>query len=405
MELGQQCPGSFFARTSAPIKFFGIQVYFRTFAVDFNQPSESVDQPNDSISNESYLDGLRHADAGQLEKIYTEIRPNIIRAISALGGSSAAGNVFFQTAVVEAAHQVRAGEWPADVPFFYQIKALAVAHFNDWLTERGQELPPSPEPDPAEAGFHTVVPPVEQLRATRSAITVWRKPDPTVPPPDDQDGKKVWQQLRTIESRISEGSTASKGSRRLTRILASAGLVVVAVFIYYLYTQYASLEAPGKIYKSNFNPPKSIVEDMKNHRGAEMGNDSVGARPNQCDQVLEDADAYYKQKKYGEALAALEIICDQGETVCESDAWYYKGIIELDLGQPEESIASFAKVSDIERFGEDLYWYQALAVVKVAALDPTYRDYANGAVQRYIEVSQNPERREQAQKMLDQLSK
>lgn len=342
-----------------------------------------------------------------LEIIYREFRLPIIRAVSSLGGSTAAGNVFFMTAVVEGARQVRAGEWPVATPFFYQLKALALAHFNDWIAERGQDLPPQPEPDPEAAGYETVIPPVEQLRVTRDAITAWRRPaDAGINVPADPDGKRIWDQLRAIERSVLEGASGSPATKKTNRILTYGIIAAVILVIGYLaYIQYNRVQTPAEVYGSNFNPPKSIMEDLHARHGAEMGNDSVGARSNACDEVLVEADRLYQQKDYEAAAQSLMAITEADESVCKSDAFFYLGIIGLQLDRPGLTLQCFSKIEDIERYGEDLYWYQALAFVKLASKNPTLHDKAVGAVERAESNTQDPQRREQAEQMLKQLSR
>lgn len=341
-----------------------------------------------------------------LEIIYREFRLPIVRAISALGGSAAAGSVFFMTAVVEAARQVRAGEWPSETPFYYQLKALALAHFNDWLASRDQELPSAPEPEADTAGMSFVIPASEQMRTTRDAITAWRQPGQSGHHAfNDPEGHRIWEQMRAIERQVSEGATGSKATRRTNRALMY-GLIAAVLLLggYFMYVQYDRIRTPAEVYGSNFNPPKSILEDIHARHGAEMGNDSTGARPNACDQTLEEADRLYQQKNYEAAEQNLMSIVESEETVCKSDALFYLGIIGLQQDRPGLTLQCFAKIEDIERYGEDLYWYQALAFVKLAAKNPALHDKAQGAVERAISNTQDPKRREQAEQMLKQLS-
>jgi hypothetical protein len=54
----------------------------------------------------------------------------------------------------------------------------------------------------------------------------------------------------------------------------------------------------------------------------------------------------------------------------------------LQLDEPELTVQCLAKIPDLDRFGEDLYWYQALAFVKIAVQNPARRDIARRAVER-----------------------
>jgi hypothetical protein len=160
--------------------------------IDMNNPS-----------NEQYINGLRSADPTVLASIYVEFRTPVIRAITSLGGSEADGGIFFRAGLVEAARQVRAGEFTDSESFFFQIRELAIAHYRDWLAERApagampddesespDHKPASPEAvadDPhapeATAGkpdsdqtsnFELQTPNSDTLRQTRRSIYAWR---------------------------------------------------------------------------------------------------------------------------------------------------------------------------------------------------------------------------------------
>jgi hypothetical protein len=78
-------------------------------------------------------------------------------------------------------------------------------------------------------------------------------------------------------------------------------------------------------------------------------------------------------------------------------------IAGLQPANPELSLECLSKISDIERYGEDLYWYQALAFVKIAAERPGKRNLARKAVERARSNTIIPERKAQAEKMLSEL--
>ena len=89
---------------------------------------------------------------------------------------------------------------------------------------------------------------------------------------------------------------------------------------------------------------------------------------------------------------------------CQTDALFYLAIVGLELERPELSLECIAKMDDLERYGEDIYWYMALAYVQKAALDPSEKDIAKRAVERALSNTEIPERRQQAEKMLEELS-
>ena len=91
-------------------------------------------------------------------------------------------------------------------------------------------------------------------------------------------------------------------------------------------------------------------------------------------------------------------------STCQSDAFFYLAIVGLQMDKPELTIECIAKIEDLDRFGEEIYWYMALAYVKMAAIDPAEKDIARRAVERALSNTEIPERRVQAEKMLEELS-
>lgn len=74
------------------------------------------------------------------------------------------------------------------------------------------------------------------------------------------------------------------------------------------------------------------------------------------------------------------------------------------MNDPALTIECLSNIEDLSRYGEDIYWYQALAFVKLAAENPLMQEKAVRAMDRVISNTELPERREQAQKMLQQLN-
>jgi hypothetical protein len=166
-------------------------------------------------------------------------------------------------------------------------------------------------------------------------------------------------------------------------------------------SNYLQTRTPAQVYESNFTPPKSIMEDIARLESA----DSSTQRIEICMQRMQDADLLYKQKDYVGAADKLEDLAqDDDLAMCQSDALFYLGVIGLQMNRPDVTLQSFAKIENIERYGEDLYWYQALAFVKLAAQNPAMREKAAGAVERARSNTLDPKRRNQAEKMLKELS-
>lgn len=444
MEPGQQCPGSF--------SFLGLKYYFyaqRNRLKFLPQLLAFVTNSTGQFPNETYLNGLRDNPESTLAVLYDEFRKPVIQAISTLGGSDADGAVFFLAAANDAARLARAGEAPVHVPVFEWIKALAIAHYRDWLQERGQTTPSQDD------SMTLALPGTEALRLTRRRIFAWKRlhrldhdcrqslleqarempsEETEVAPPGketdcvkqylthlqtagapltempdwvlealrDQEAYTVWQRTQTLENQWSAGQPAAPESNR-TWPWAIAALLLVAIG-YGAYQFFYRPKTAAEVFADNFAPPPSLLGDLESRYGAELGNDSVTARPNECMRLLQEADVYYRAKEFESALDPLLLIVLDSNSICQSDAWYFLGIIQLELEDPATAIQCFAKIEDLTRYGEDLYWYQALAFVQLAKENPLMRDKARRAVERAIGNTQDDSRREQAEKMLHQLS-
>jgi len=357
--------------------------------------THTLTHPIGNLSNEQYINGLREADDAVLSSIYAEFQKPVVRAVTALGGSGAAGSVFFQTALVEAAQQVKAVEVPAEMSFFSYLKILAEAHFSDWMAERGQSVP-DVESDPEAPEISFELPPSEALRETRQKITAWRKGEQT-----DAEGYMLWQKLRDID-RKATGAAEDAPKSNLARNLLI--LFVLLTLGYMAYVWFSRAKTPAEVYQDNFNPPESLVADLALRYGPARGNDSVTARPNACEFLIREADEFYKVKDYESAQGVLFEILSDSLAVCQSDALFYIGVIALAQEDAGLALECFAKIEDLEHFGEDIYWYQALAFVKLAEKNPLLRDKAARAVERTRSHTRDSLRREYADKMLEHLA-
>ena len=357
--------------------------------------SNTLTNLNGNLSNEQYINGLREADGEVLASIYAEFQKPVVRAVSALGGSGAAGNVFFQTALIEAARQTRQVELPAEMPFFSYLKTLAQAHFSDWMAERGQPVPDiATDPEAPEISFP--LPSSEVLRETRQKITAWRKGEQT-----DAEDYLLWQKMRDIERKTTGAAEDAPKSNFARNLLIFFVLLTMG---YMAYVWFARSKTPAEVYHDNFVPPESLMADLSLRYGPARGNDSVTARPSACEFLLREADEFYKVKDYESAQEVLFEILSDSLVVCQSDALFYIGVIALAQENPELALECFAKIEDLEHFGEDIYWYQALAFVKLAEKNPLLRDKAARAVERTYSHTQDSLRREQAEKMLKHLA-
>ncbi len=459
-----------------------------------------------NLSNEQYINGLRIADPTVLASIYVEFRTPVIRAITSLGGSEADGGIFFRAGLVEAARQVRAGEFTDSEPFFFQVRELAIAHYRDWLAERAPagampdnesespddktasleteaDNPPSPEATADEraetdqtSNFKLQTPNSDTLRQTRRSIYAWRhferldanwqeqvllavapQQQYDAPPLDgsadsvptnDRDelpmknrdefcyqhylsllqlapaenatlpywvisalhnteGYHFWQKTQDLERKIANRQplappTPTPPNKWFPRLLLALSAIMLLSWGYNYFFRSAT---PREVYKENFQPPASILEDLRSRQHTDtMSVGPLPERPVACEEMLQQADANYREKDYAAAAEVLyRIADDQSLAACHSDAWFYLGIIGLHLDDPGTTLQSFAKIDNLDRFGEDIYWYQALAFVKLAEQQPDLRDKAVRAVERALGATQSSERRAQAEEMLKQL--
>ena len=351
--------------------------------------------PTENFPNETYINGLRNDDESVVENLYAEFRTPVIQAVTSLGGGQATGKSFFRTALVEAAKQARAGTLSLEVPFVDQLKSLAVAHFTDWMAERGQPMPER-EIQADEPETTSFIPASDALRETRLQVDAWKKGEQK-----DAEGYALWQNIRRAENKL-EGLTSPKTKNNFARNLFIVFAILTTAWVVWLFVFRS--KTPAQVYDENFTLPQSLIEDVQKRYGAEMGNDSVSSQPSACKFLLTEADQFYKVKDFESAQMVLVQILEDSLAMCHSDALLYIGIIALEKEQPELALECFSKIEDLEHFGEDIYWYQALAFVKLAEQNPLLRDKASRAVERARSNTQDSVRRIQAEKMLKNLT-
>lgn len=368
--------------------------------------------PTGRLENEIYAAGLRNADETVLLSIYEEFRQPIIRAVGAQGGSDADGAVFFQAGVVEAAQLARADQLPADLPFFYVLKGLSLAQFQSWRLEREQTIPDDVPASPEEPHVDHLIPSDEALQATRRKIYAWKHyaSDPTAETPDwaqealeDAEGYAVWKQSAALEQKMQDSDAPPATRRRDIWPYIMFGLLLLS-FAIGLFNYLSRTKAPAEVYDENFTPPESIEADLDARYGPARGNDSVSVRPSECERLLREADFLYKKGRLDDAQEPLLLIVLDTSSICHSDAWFYLGVIRLELDDPDGAIDCFSKIEDLDAFGEDIYWYQALAFVKMAEHNPGLKSRAERAMQRALGNMRDSTRRKQAEKMLKNLS-
>lgn len=401
----------------------------------------------------TFTDGLRTADAAVVEQLYTEYRKPVARAVETAGGSNADGNTFFRVALLQSALMSENNALQPDLPAFEFLKYLAVEHFRDWAAEKQLQLPESRLETPEEISL--ALPDAAErlelrqfIRAKRQWLRLddkcrkllgelvrdshlnldtdptfsrdesepclgkyrqalgataeeWPRPLPAwiITALTDLTFNRIWNAAETQESRLAMGQSAkSEPASKITRnVLITLGLLVLSYVIWLFVTAPKSAK---DIYEENYTPPASIMAD----RAARAERDSIDVSlPAPCEAILQEADVFYRQKNWDETAGVLATMLGDESETCKSDAFFYLGVVSLQMGEPDITIECLSKITDLERFGEDLYWYQALAFVKMAANNPLRRDLARRAVERARSNTELPERREQAEKMLREL--
>lgn len=390
--------------------------------------------------NRNLLDELRRPEAGTMEFLYTRFRKPACRAVEGAGGSHADGNTFFRVAVIHACILAGRDELPETPDWGVFLTNLAEAHFRDWASERNLETslanPAAEEFLPDEnSRVHTR----KLIRARRQwqkldkkcreevlsaskngdysvatpCINAYLKSVPDLLPPDNQtalpdvavyaltneDFNRILLTVDRHEASLALNQSATKpAERRKNRTIAAVVLLSAALIAVWAY--FSEPKSAEAIFNENYAPPASILLD----RAERAARDSVAiSLPAECEQTLTEADIFFKQKNWEEAIGTLILMADNENDVCKSDALFYMAIAGLQLENPELSLECLSKISDIERYGEDLYWYQALTFVKIAAERPGKRSLARKAVERARSNTVIPERKARAEKMLSEL--
>lgn len=414
----------------------------------------AMNQPIPTFPNETYLNGLKDADATVVDALYNEFRQPVARAVEAAGGTYADGATFFRVALIQIAGMAHKGNFPADISVFFYLKHLAVAQYQNWLREKGQEISPLNPPEPEELSAVAQLPQEAEMVEIRRMVRAKRefgrlstedkrqilslanlsagdepiqahdlnpfegslkqyqkqlKIEPTawetglpiwvIYPLTNQHFHQIWTACEDLERRLASSQIPESGENKTIR---NAFLVFVLLTLgYAAYTWFSRDTTPTEVYDNNFQPPASILADMETR----YAKDSVAPnRPEACTIAFNEADAHYQKKEWREAAGVLVGMMEDSFTVCQSDALFYLAIIGLELEKPDLTLECISKIEDLERFGEEIYWYMALAYVKKAALDPSEKGIAKRAVERALSNTEIPERRKQAEKMLEELA-
>lgn len=414
-----------------------------------------MQDPIATFPNETYLNGLRNADATVVDALYNEFRLPISKAVEEAGGSYADGNTFFRVAVIQTARQLQMGAYPGDTPIYPYLKALSLAQFRDWLEEKGQTIPAVLFAATSADTQLIELPGTEAMREMRLQIKAKRQftklsnedqrqilnlannlataqateisvdstpyrasieryknllelrgadweqalPNWVVTPLVNTQFHNTWTACESLERRLYSSQIPASAENKTIR---NAFILFVALTLgYAAFTWFFRDRSPVEVYQNNFEPPASILEDMLKR----YAKDSVQQiRPEACTLAFSEADALYKKKAWRETASVLAGLMEDSLSQCQSDALFYLAIVGLEMDKPDLTLECIAKIEDLDRFGEDIYWYMALAYVKKAALDPAEKAIARRAVQRALSNTEIPERRTKAEKMLEELS-
>lgn len=390
--------------------------------------------------NRNLLDELRRPEAGTVEFLYSNYRKAAARSVEAAGGSHADGNTFFKIAVIHTCMLASQNELPESTDFRAFLTNLSEAHFRDWATERAMEInSPGPVADveipdklsrtrirklirarrqwqkldkkcreevqsaavsnstaettPCLGSFLKSIP---DLLAPDSPATL---PEVVVSALSNDDFNRICLTVDQQEANVAlNQSPAKPAERKRNRTIAAAILLTAAAVA--TWTYFSIPKSAEAVFNENYAPPTSILLDRTERETRDAINTPLHA---ECEQTLQDADVFFKQKNWEEVIVVLLPMAEYENDICKSDALFYMAIAGLQLENPELSLECLSKISDIERYGEDLYWYQALAFVKIAANRPGKRSLARKAVERARSNTVIPERKVQAEKMLSEL--
>jgi hypothetical protein len=154
----------------------------------------------------------------------------------------------------------------------------------------------------------------------------------------------------------------------------------------------------------NFNKPESLVEDNAKRIGEIAEGDSNLVKPAFCDELLQFSDKSYREEDWEAAVEPLLMMAIDTSGMCVSDAYFYLGVLQLEMKDPMLAIQCFTKVEDFTKFSSDIQWYQALAILQMAETDDHYKERANAAMNNILKSGQTEERKERAKAILGKLN-
>jgi hypothetical protein len=181
------------------------------------------------------------------------------------------------------------------------------------------------------------------------------------------------------------------------------GLVLISI-AFFLWNKWNQPKNDGS-FKYNFVKPESLVADNALRVSEIAEGDSNLTRPSYCEELLQLSDQSFQNKAWEAAIDPLLMMALDTTGFCASDAYFYLGILQLELNDPMLAIQCFAKIENFTKFGEDIQWYQALAILQLNEQDDHYKERAIGAMNNIQNSAQKEDKKERARFILDKLNK
>lgn len=386
---------------------------------------------SESFSTKAYFDGLRQDAQFGTSVLYSLFRSNAQR-LTALGLSEGETASCFRLAVNDVARLARAEQVPEETPMEAFLEQATLAHallMHPGVAASWPEHPLLDEAtlrltqqkavvwsvlegfDPACRDLLLTAPTSAEAMPCAEALQAALS-DNDIPAEvqmaalQDTEGFHVWQYAGKHEQTYQPSAPAQPMPEEANRsawrwaVLALIG-VIVAYAAYQLFFRPKTL---AELYASNFNPPRSLLADWEQRRNATASEEVAPPVTEDCLMFLREADAAYQTGDLRNAMDPLLLIVLDTASACQADAWLYLGIIQLRLKDPITAMQCFAKIEDLERFGEDVYWYQVMAYLQIAQNSPHQRERVAKAVELAIPNIENPERRAQAEALLENLA-
>jgi hypothetical protein len=154
----------------------------------------------------------------------------------------------------------------------------------------------------------------------------------------------------------------------------------------------------------NFNKPESLIEDNAKRIGEIAEGDSNLIKPAFCNELLQLSDKSYQEEEWEAAVEPLLMMAIDTTGMCVSDAYFYLGVLQLEMKDPMLAIQCFTKVEDFTKYSNDIQWYQALAILQMAESDEHYKERAVAAMNNILKSGQAEERKERAKAILEKLN-